>query len=179
MRNKILEYHFFQEFDVKSLLKCGSYHWCVCVCPSCCGPSIMNAESRGPWMEALRAFDRQRIIEDKAPQTDWSGFDAEMLRLCLHLHSRPHFQHRTIVKLSHWHNSVKWHSLWWSASISVTATKSGRAWFFAIIISLNPPTLDKYNKDTNPEHGQHRFILNLVTLVKLVNFTALIQNIMS
>lgn len=45
----------------------------VCV-PACWGPLIMNAESRGLWMEALRAFDRQRIIEDGAQQTDWSGF---------------------------------------------------------------------------------------------------------
>lgn len=30
----------------------------------------MNAESRGLGMETLRAFDRQKIIEDEAQQTD-------------------------------------------------------------------------------------------------------------
>lgn len=35
-------------------------------------------------MEALRAFDRQRIIEDKAMQTDSSGCSSEVLLLCLH-----------------------------------------------------------------------------------------------
>lgn len=62
-------------FNISSKIATSDVHVLpVCVFSACWGPLIMNAESRGLWMEALRASDRQRIIEDRAQQTHWSGF---------------------------------------------------------------------------------------------------------
>lgn len=89
----------------------------VCVFSACWGLLIMNAASRGLWMETLRAFDRQKIIEDEAQQTDWSGFGGRSSEcVCMHCYVTKTSTSGKMVKFRHLLSSVKW-----SASYQIIA----------------------------------------------------------